>query len=213
MGGFDSSRYRYLFFDIDGVVLDSVHVKTEAFRELYLPYGEDIARRVVDHHLANGGVSRFEKFRIYHGEYLGQPIDESKVQDLAGQFSRMVFEKVLAVPFINGAINFLQQMEGLGKEMFVITGTPQDEIEQILDKRDLTKFFLSVKGSPRKKEDSLREILEERSVPAEQSVLFGDSVTDREAAERNSVDFVAVNYEGDSDGFSDFADLIQRSGL
>ena len=53
-----------IFFDFDGVILNSVNVKTEAFRDMYKQYGDDIAQKVVNHHLANGGVSIFEKFRL-----------------------------------------------------------------------------------------------------------------------------------------------------
>ena len=51
-----------IFFDFDGVIADSVNVKTEAFEKIYLPYGKEIAEKVINHHRENGGMSRFEKF-------------------------------------------------------------------------------------------------------------------------------------------------------
>ena len=51
-----------IIFDFDGVIAESVNVKTEAFASLYEPYGKDVVNKVEQHHLANGGVSRFEKF-------------------------------------------------------------------------------------------------------------------------------------------------------
>jgi beta-phosphoglucomutase-like phosphatase (HAD superfamily) len=32
-------RYQAIFFDFDGVILDSVHVKTEAFAAMFRKYG------------------------------------------------------------------------------------------------------------------------------------------------------------------------------
>ena len=49
-----------IFWDFDGVIADSVNVKTDAFYELYLPYGKNIAEKVKEYHLANGGFS-FQK--------------------------------------------------------------------------------------------------------------------------------------------------------
>ena len=53
-------------FDFDGVLADSVNIKTLAFYELYKEYGDSISSKVVEHHEANGGVSRFEKIKLYH---------------------------------------------------------------------------------------------------------------------------------------------------
>ena len=55
-----------IIFDFDGVVLESLNVKTNAFKKLYEPYGSDISKKVVEHHLENGGVSRFDKIKFYH---------------------------------------------------------------------------------------------------------------------------------------------------
>lgn len=54
-----------IFWDFDGVIKDSVSVKTLAFEKLFLPYGKKIAQKVKNHHEANGGVSRFEKIPLY----------------------------------------------------------------------------------------------------------------------------------------------------
>ena len=50
-------RYDAIFFDFDGVIVDSVNIKTQVFYLMYLPYGEDIALKAKQHHIENGGVS------------------------------------------------------------------------------------------------------------------------------------------------------------
>ena len=72
-------KIKSLFFDFDGIIADSVGCKTEAFRDIYLPYGEEIASKVVDHHLKNGGISRFEKFVTYHADFLGKTISQNEL--------------------------------------------------------------------------------------------------------------------------------------
>ena len=60
-----------VIFDFDGVIVQSLEAKSEAFRMLYNEYGNDIAKKVVKHHQKNGGISRYEKFKHYHKKYLG----------------------------------------------------------------------------------------------------------------------------------------------
>ena len=36
-----------IIFDFDGVILESLNVKTNAFKKLYEPYGSDISKKVV----------------------------------------------------------------------------------------------------------------------------------------------------------------------
>ena len=59
-----------VFFDFDGVILDSVDVKTKAFGKMFEAYGSDVQKEVVQYHLENCGVSRFEKFRYYYENIL-----------------------------------------------------------------------------------------------------------------------------------------------
>ena len=51
-----------IFFDFDGVILESVEVKGWAFGRLFENHPEHVDEIVAFHH-ANGGMSRFDKFR------------------------------------------------------------------------------------------------------------------------------------------------------
>ena len=82
-------------FDFDGVLVNSVNVKTEAFAEMYRTFGDDVVKKVVDHHLLNGGISRYEKFRYYHSDILGIPSSNNKIKELSIQFSKLVVRKVI----------------------------------------------------------------------------------------------------------------------
>ena len=53
------TKIKSIIFDYDGIIAESVNVKTEAFAELYKPFGKDIVQKVMKHHESNGGVSRF----------------------------------------------------------------------------------------------------------------------------------------------------------
>ena len=69
---------RLIVFDFDGTLCDSADVKTDAFYDLYLEnHGPAFAASVKQHHLANVGVSRYDKIRYVETEMLGnQPSDD-----------------------------------------------------------------------------------------------------------------------------------------
>ena len=180
-----------MFFDFDGVVLDSVSVKTDAFYEMYLPNGKDIAEKVKQYHLEHGGISRFEKFRHYEHELLGKKVDEEEIKKLGDRFSELVFEKVLRAHFIPGALEFIEKYHKL-YDCYVISGTPEDELKVIVEKRALAHFFNGIYGSPMKKADILGMLLFLNGYEPTKCFYFGDAGTDLEAAHRHSVPFVLV---------------------
>ena len=98
-----SNNIKNIFFDFDGVIAESVSAKTEAFREMYLPYGIDIANQVVDYHIQFGGVSRFEKFKHWEKHFFNKTISEERVAELANQFSKLVIDKVINSEEVPGA--------------------------------------------------------------------------------------------------------------
>lgn len=58
-------EYKTLVFDCDRVILNSNKVKTEAFYQSALAYGEQAAQALVEYHIANGGISRYKKFAYF----------------------------------------------------------------------------------------------------------------------------------------------------
>ena len=70
---------KLFIFDFDGVIADSVEVKDLAFRSLYQIYGKEIIEKVSKYHLANGGISRYEKIKFFHNEFLNKKISEKEL--------------------------------------------------------------------------------------------------------------------------------------
>ena len=95
-------KIKNIFFDFDGVIAESVSAKTDAFREMYAPYGEEIANQVVEYHINHGGVSRFEKFKFWEKKFFNKDISEERVDELAKQFSNLVLNKVIVSDEVPG---------------------------------------------------------------------------------------------------------------
>ena len=181
-----------LVFDFDGVLADSVDIKADAFAELYSSYGLEIVEQVVAHHLANGGMSRFDKFNYYHNVYLNMKKDQFDMDKLANQFSKIVMDKVIACPEIPGAETFIRK-HCLQQKCYINSATPQNEIRQIVSARGLQKYFVTVLGSPTSKSDNLKKIRKSNpNVPTSGFLFFGDALTDLEAAKSNNFDFIGI---------------------
>ena len=178
-----------IILDFDGVIAESVAVKTDAFAELYQPYGKEVVERVLRHHCANGGMSRFEKFNLYHREYLNTILTGKEVDKLSQKFSRLVVEKVVSAPYVPGAFEFIRQNHNRFK-MFVSTGTPIEEMKTILKRRNLYGYFRGVYGSPEKKTVHISRISTEYDFKPDDMLFIGDAVTDMDASTENKVPFV-----------------------
>ncbi|MDC0553784.1 HAD hydrolase-like protein [Flavobacteriaceae bacterium] len=183
------NKIKAIIFDYDGVIAESVNVKTEAFAELYKPYGKEVVQKVIKHHEANGGVSRFEKFKIYHKKYLRKDIDQLKIDELSKQFSNLVLQKVIDSPYVTGVYDFIS-FNYQKYDFHISTGTPTGEIETILKNKSLRKFFNKVYGSPEKKDLHVKKILKTHGYKKSEVVFIGDALSDRDAARVNEINFI-----------------------
>jgi phosphoglycolate phosphatase-like HAD superfamily hydrolase len=178
---------RAAVFDFDGVVLESVEIKTVAFRRLFAddPQGE----RMVEYHLANGGVSRFEKFRWFYEEVRGESLTEEVSLQLGDRFSALVLDEVLRCAFVPGAHELLARLAAT-IPLFVASGTPEDELRGIVEHRRLGGWFAGVFGSPPTKSQILRRIMAEHALAPAELVFVGDAMTDLRGAGGAGVPFV-----------------------
>jgi phosphoglycolate phosphatase-like HAD superfamily hydrolase len=180
-----------LFFDFDGVILNSVNIKTEAFYDMFLPFGKNIADKVVAHHLEHGGVSRFEKFKLYYFQYLGIEINNQKLEELSKEFSGIVLQKVLQSNFINGVVDFIEN-HNKNYLCYIVSGTPELELRYIVSEREISHLFKGVYGSPLNKIKIVQKILSEEKIDISNSYFLGDASTDLEAAKYFNLKFVLV---------------------
>jgi len=192
-----------IIFDFDGVIAESVKVKSDAFAELYKPYGPDVVRKVVDHHEANGGMSRFEKIKFYHELFLNKTITEEKITKLAKQFSDLVMIKVIASPYVPGALEYIQKSYDRYK-LFISSGTPKTEMEQILGGRKIAKYFTDVFGSPEKKINHIKNIISKYNLNQNELLFIGDSPTDYHSAHVTGVKFILRLHDTNYQFFEDY---------
>ena len=99
-------KLQALFFDFDGVIVDSNSTKTAAFRVLFKEYTKDVIAEIVAYHRRHGGVSRVEKICYAHKHIIKQPLSEKELADWSAEYSQLVVEDVIGVDWIAGAREF-----------------------------------------------------------------------------------------------------------
>jgi HAD superfamily hydrolase (TIGR01549 family) len=210
-------RTRAVVFDFDGVILESVDVKTRAFVALFDRWPEH-ADEIRQLHLENTGVSRYEKFVRIHRDILGVPLDDDEKARLGSDFGRLIREEMLSCEFVPGARELLERFAA-SYRLFVASGTPEDEMREIVSARGLDDFFEAVYGTPASKAEIMRRILTERELNANEVVFVGDALSDYEGARAVDVPFVARVAPGDESIFpgegvlatvSDLSELARR---
>ena len=142
-------KFKTIFWDFDGVIKESVSIKSDAFEQLFNPFGPEIAKKVRAHHEANGGLSRYEKIELYLS-WIGEEINSKVTEDYAYKFSCIVKDKVINSEWVPGVLNYLEDNHH-DQQFFLVTATPQEEINFILSSLNIKHFFKGIAGSPTKK--------------------------------------------------------------
>jgi len=184
------TKIKAVILDFDGVILESFGIKTNAFYHIYSKYGVNIAEKVVQHHIANGGISRYEKFKKYHNDYLGIILTPEAVIQLDREFSLLVTNEVLQSPFVPGSFEFITQ-NWEKYTLFISSGTPEYELKDICNRRNLSKFFVGMFGSPLNKVAHIQSIMQNYQLKPYEIVFVGDAINDKIAAQTTGLHFIA----------------------
>ncbi|HJN62015.1 MAG TPA: HAD family hydrolase, partial [Candidatus Parcubacteria bacterium] len=181
-------KIKAIIFDFDGVILESMDIKTRAFAFLFKDYPNHL-QEILKLHKLHGGMSRFEKFDRIYRDILKEPLSQDQKAKLGKDFSNYVYEEILKCPFVEGAFEFLEKYsEKL--PLFIVSGTPDEEIKSIIKERNLEKYFKEVLGSPLKKKALNLKILKEYNLNPKDVIFVGDSIDDYEGAKETGIRFV-----------------------
>lgn len=190
-----------LLLDFDGVIKESLDVKTRAFGEILAPWGGEAMARARKHHLANGGMSRYKKIPFYLREYCGVEAEQYLVERLLDEFANKVVDEVVASPFVPGMLELISEARAAACKLAIVSGTPQEEMELIVGRSGLADLFTKVYGSPRDKLQLLVLACDELAVPCEAALFIGDSINDWQPAHELGIHFVGRVREGETNPF------------
>lgn len=180
--------YNTIVFDCDGVVLNSNQVKTQAFYEAAVPYGEEAAQALVAYHARNGGISRYRKFEYFLREILADERGGPSIEDLLRTYAGSVWQGLMTCEVSSG-IETLREMTSHANWM-IVSGGDQQELHQVFSRRGLSNLFDGgIFGSPDNKDLILSREIASGNIK-KPGIFIGDSRYDYEAAKRAGLDFL-----------------------
>jgi phosphoglycolate phosphatase-like HAD superfamily hydrolase len=192
-----------IIFDFDGVLVESVDVKTRAFARMFEDKGEEVVRQVTSFHLKNGGMTRDKKFMYYYNEILMCSLSDEKLEELCDTFSRLVIDEVISSPYVKGAKAFLEKFH-TEIDFYVVSGTPEQELREIVRRRGMSLFFKGVFGSPVQKGEIAKMILQQNGYNSKEVVFVGDSLADLRGAIESGTRFIGRLDDSGYDPFVDY---------
>ncbi|MFB3883635.1 MAG: HAD family hydrolase [Thermodesulfobacteriota bacterium] len=184
----ETVRIKTIIFDFDGTIVESVGIKDWAFETLFKEYPDKLDE-IMKYHLSHNATVRFEKFRYITENILGQRYDQEIERKLSRGFSKLVFKKIVQCPYVSGAEDFLEYF-GRKVPLYLISASPAEELDGILEARNLRQYFKKIYAVPWVKEDAIKEILDTESVLPEETVFIGDAFEDYQAAQFTKVFFI-----------------------
>jgi len=182
-----------ILWDFDGVILDSMKIKGDGFVELFKEYDSIKVQELEKYHYKNGGISRFEKIKYFFNTILKQFISEDEVLKLAENFASIIEKKLFdSSNLIDNSLEFIKK-NYTNYNFHIVSGAEHGELNKICKYFDLDKYFLSINGSPIKKDILVKNILEKYNYKISETILIGDSINDYKAADANKIMFYGYN--------------------
>lgn len=190
-------QYKTIVFDCDGVLLNSNKVKTDAFYQAAISYGEVFADRLVQYHVQNGGVSRYKKFSYFLTEIVQcKEVDPLELKALLERYSDLVWKGLLACEVAVG-LHALRELTCSSKWM-IVSGGDQAELRRLFEERGISHYFdAGIYGSPSTKESILESAYKNRVI-SRPALFIGDSQYDYTVASQMKFDFMFLT------GWSEF---------
>lgn len=188
-------NYKSLIFDCDWVILNSNKIKTDGFKYVSQSYGKNLSDELINFHIKNGGVSRYEKFEYFIDKIL--EVKENKnsrellLKKFLSEYSYFTEKNLLNSEIAYGIKDLRKKT--LGIKWHIISGGDQRQLNYIFKKKGIYNLFDGgIFGSPDNKyKISEREIKNGNILfPA---IFLGDSKLDHEVSKANRFDFIFVS--------------------
>ncbi len=181
-----------VFFDFDDALAQSLDIKAEAFMSLFTEVDAQRRAQIHAYFLHHTGRARRTKLQHIYAEILQQPLADETMEQLCQLFTDRSMEAVIRSPEVEGADALLRVLQARGIRLFVVSGTPETELQHIIGARGMAGYFAGVRGTPVEKEINIAELLNTHQLDAACCLMVGDGRVDYVAAVHNLMPFVGV---------------------
>ena len=176
-----------IMLDCDGVIFDSNHLKSNAFKHVleYKKYPQKLINDFVIYHKKNGGISRYQKFKVFIIEFLKQDFNQDLYLELLTLYGDICISLYKNANLTEGAIKFLNSNKSV---KYIVSGGKEEELIQVFQDREIKNYFARICGSPRSKNEIIQEILSNYNKKSFKNIIFiGDSKEDLEVSVNNNL--------------------------
>jgi HAD superfamily hydrolase (TIGR01549 family) len=184
---------KFVLWDFDGVLMNSNAVRDLGFEKVLQDFEPKQIDALLDFHRANGGLSRYVKFRYFFEKILQQEVSEEVVLEYANRFSG-IMKELLVNPslLIDETLQFVKA--NFDKyPMHIVSGSDGNELRYLCQMMGIDNYFISIEGSPTAKKQLVAYLLARYDYEISECVLIGDSINDFEAAKVNNIHFMSYN--------------------
>jgi phosphoglycolate phosphatase-like HAD superfamily hydrolase len=203
-------RPKWIFLDFDGVIMDSMTLKLDAYCVALAEYGfarEEVRRA----QLLYAGLSRSRALPLMIEAMGGAPMTEEAQARALQIFAEEDIRLRPQMTLLPGVLDFLKQAAARNAPLAVVTGTPQEVIDGTVDHFDIRKYFREVHGYPPAKAAHLQGLLDRHGLRADEAIYVGDAILDYRAAKETHIPFVGID-RGD-DPFAGLTYAAEIKGL
>lgn len=184
------TNIKFLLWDFDGVLMNSNEIRDLGFFEVLKSYPQEQVEKLMKYHQANGGLSRYVKFRYFFEQIRNEEITEEQVQELATSFSEIMISLLTnADLLIAETVSYVK--ENFQKiPMHIVSGSDGNELRFLCESLGISQYFISIGGSPTPKKQLVKDLLQDYKYDTGSCALVGDSINDYDAAHVNNIHFV-----------------------
>ncbi len=205
---YDFSNKKALIFDFDGVILNSENYKLQSYPQLFTEFPDKMPA-IREYINGAAGISRFKKFRQIYG-ILGQEYTDEIGEKLSKRYDDLTTDHLKQLPLINGVEEFLKSSR---LAHYVASSTPIDKLNEIIEGKNLKKYFKQIFGLPVTKVEAVNRAKEELGIESSDITFFGDAIADYNAAKETGTDFIAVTnsldvFPPNTKSITDFQELL-----
>lgn len=187
---FDVSSIRLYVFDFDGTLVQSNHVKKQAFFDV-VGQDDDTKIQALKSIIKNG--PHLDRYGIF--DSLAQQFEHLDSSELAKSYGLQCEKVIFQVPEVPGAVALLSAIQEQDCLAVVNSATPQVDLKRIVSQLDMKDYIDAVYGTPKTKTENLNILMERYELSAAQILVIGDGENDRVAAQNIGCSFYGIKNE------------------
>jgi phosphoglycolate phosphatase-like HAD superfamily hydrolase len=181
---------RVIIWDFDGVIALTDEIRELGFVSSLSEFQKEKVDLLIEYHRANGGLSRYAKFKYFFENISALPNGKS-IEDYLDFFSQIMRKELFDRAILNlPVLDFIIDYEG---QQYIASGSDQKELRDLCVFLGIDGYFNGIFGSPIPKNELVQSLIVATGKKRENFVLVGDSINDHEAAIVNGINFVGYS--------------------